>query len=162
MRQESPTQVSGAQGLAEPRGPSLLGGAWPGNLCEVSTGEAPGQSTVLAPVRPPVQARLLLRGPGLWARGRVCPAACSTGVTWAGRNRRDAAAAGSGGLAARECGSVPPGCPRSQTGPRPPGRTSPPGWGVGQGQRGRPAGPPCKTGRSAVTLCPGDAGQVCK
>lgn len=62
------------------------------------------------------------------------------GVTWAWRSRRGGAAAGSGGRAARGCGSVPPGCPHSQTGPRPPGRTSSPGWG-GWRVSGRPALP---------------------
>ena len=65
----------------------------------------------------------------MWARlrGRLCAEPSGTAVTWAWRSRRGAAAAGSGGRAARGCGSVPLGCPRSQTGPRPPGRTSSPG-----------------------------------
>lgn len=63
----------------------------------------------------------------------------STGVTWAWRSRRGAAAAGSGGRAARAYGSVPPGCPRPQTGLHPPGRTSSPGV---EGARVRGAGPP--------------------
>lgn len=55
-------------------------------------------------------------------QGHLCPAVHGTGVTWAQRSRRGAAAAGSRGWAARGCGSVPPGCPHSQTGPRSPGR----------------------------------------
>ena len=71
------------------------------------------------------------------------------GLHW--RNRRGAAAAGSGGRAARGCGSVPPGCPRSQTGLHTPGRTSSPGVEGVRVRGGWPTCLPCEMGRSAAT-----------
>ena len=55
-------------------GPSLLGGAWPWDSSEMSAGEAPGQSSPLAPLSLPSEwASLLLRSLGPGPRGSPLP-----------------------------------------------------------------------------------------
>jgi hypothetical protein len=56
---------------------------------------------------------------------------CVAGVTWARHSHMGAAVAGSGGWAARGCGSAPPCCPHLQTGPHPLGKT----WSPERGRR---------------------------
>lgn len=66
-------QSSGVQSLAQPQGPSLLRGAWPGRFYKVSVGETLGGSTVLGLAPPPMQARLICVAGGHGPRGSALP-----------------------------------------------------------------------------------------
>lgn len=68
-----PPQSSGVQSLAQPQGPSLLSGAWPGGFYKVSVGETLGGSTALNPAPPPTQARLICVAWGHGPRGSSLP-----------------------------------------------------------------------------------------